>query len=83
MNKAIDVAFFESLLRFEQKAPRNMGQKDDKIREELELSPIRYYQLLNQAIDEPSVVAQFPVLSARLRRKRETRAVQRQSNDVD
>ncbi len=42
-------------------------------RERLGLSPARYHQLLNRAIDLPEALAHDPMLVSRLRRIRETR----------
>lgn len=61
------------LLRFEKHAPRALGAKEDLIRAELGISPIRYYQKLNKAIDDPMAMEQFPHLTARLRRLRDSR----------
>ncbi|ARB88107.1 DUF3263 domain-containing protein [Corynebacterium diphtheriae bv. mitis] len=60
------------LLAFEEKAPRSLGAKEEAIRE-LGLTPVRYYQMLNVAIDDPTVIAEYPLLTARLRRRRDTR----------
>ncbi|CAB0616687.1 DUF3263 domain-containing protein [Corynebacterium diphtheriae] len=60
------------LLAFEEKATRSLGAKEEAIRE-LGLTPVRYYQMLNVAIDDPTVIAEYPLLTARLRRRRDTR----------
>lgn len=60
------------LLAFEEKAPRSLGAKEEAIRE-LGFTPVRYYQMLNIAIDDPTVIAEYPLLTARLRRRRDTR----------
>lgn len=61
------------LLTFELSAPRSLGAKEDAIKQSLGLTPIRYYQRLNVAIDTPEMMAAFPLLTARLRRKRDER----------
>ena len=43
------------------------------VRERLGLTPARYHQLLDRALDEPSALAYRPVLVLRLRRLREER----------
>ncbi|GGG79965.1 DUF3263 domain-containing protein [Corynebacterium pelargi] len=63
-----------ALLEFEAQAPRSAGAKEDAIVATFGISPIRYYQQLNVAIDQPAVMQRFPSLSARLRRIRDTRA---------
>ena len=65
------------LLAFEETAPKSIGAKEDAIRTQLGLSPVRYYQRLNIAIDLPAVMAQYPQLTARLRRIRDQRATER------
>lgn len=61
------------LLAFEKNAPRSIGAKEDAIKARLGLTPIRYYQRLNIAIDTPAMMEEFPLLTARLRRKRDER----------
>lgn len=61
------------LLTFEANAPRSLGAKEDAIKARLGLTPIRYYQRLNVAIDTPEMMEAFPLLTARLRRKRDER----------
>ncbi|BAM28242.1 hypothetical protein CULC0102_2044 [Corynebacterium ulcerans 0102] len=66
-----------ALLAFEDRAPRSLGAKEEAIREELGMSPVRYFQSLNRAIDVPEVMSEYPVLTARLRRIRDQRANRR------
>lgn len=47
------------------------GAKEAAIREQLDISAMRYYQVLNALIDDPSAVAYAPMLMKRLRRVRE------------
>lgn len=75
MNELSD--FDATLLNFEEKAPRSLGLKEDLIRKELGISPIRYYQRLNVLIDVPEAVEKHPVLLSRLRRQRDRRADER------
>lgn len=68
------------LLEFEASAPKSAGAKDDAIVNTFGISPIRYYQQLNVAIEQPAVMEAYPVLSARLRRIRDARANARMNN---
>lgn len=70
---------FAQVVEFENSAPKTLGAKEEAIRKQLGLSPIRYYQLLNIAIDMPEIIEKFPVLTARLRRIRDSREQQRVS----
>lgn len=65
------------LLAFEERAPRSVGAKEEAIRTELGMTPVRYYQRLNLLVDLPAAMAAYPVLTARLRRLRGRRAEQR------
>ena len=49
------------------------GAKERAIREQLDISPTRYYQLLNALLDDPRALAHDPVTVNRLRRVRESR----------
>ncbi|MFD5536902.1 DUF3263 domain-containing protein [Streptomyces sp. NPDC127079] len=51
--------------------------KERAIREELDLAPVRYYQLLNALLDDERALAHDPVTVNRLRRVRETRRGER------
>ncbi|WP_231587492.1 DUF3263 domain-containing protein [Corynebacterium comes] len=66
------------LLDFEERAPRSAGAKEELIRKQLGMSPVRYYQRLNLLIDVPAAMAAHPVLLGRLRRIRDRRAEERQ-----
>ncbi|GLE59589.1 hypothetical protein NJBCHELONAE_49020 [Mycobacteroides chelonae] len=46
------------------------GSKDQAIRERFDLSPTRYYQLLNAMIETPEALAADPITVNRLRRIR-------------
>lgn len=58
-----------AIMRFEGRWWRLAGSKEAAIRDELGLSPTRYYQLLHQLIDRADVAAAYPVLVNRLRRR--------------
>jgi hypothetical protein len=55
--------------------------KDRAVRERLGLSPARYHQLLDRAIDRPEALVYDPMLVRRLRRlrdeRRRTRSIRR------
>ncbi|MGD7001509.1 DUF3263 domain-containing protein [Corynebacterium halotolerans] len=70
--------FDARLLDFEEHAPRSLGAKEEAIRKQLGISPVRYYQRLNLLIDAPAAMAEHPVLTARLRRIRDQREQERQ-----
>ncbi|NLU68071.1 DUF3263 domain-containing protein [Streptomyces sp. HNM0574] len=53
------------------------GAKERAIREELGMSPTRYYQLLNALLDDPRALRHDPVTVNRLRRTREIRRARR------
>ncbi|MEV0393140.1 DUF3263 domain-containing protein [Polymorphospora rubra] len=62
------------VLAFEQKWWKHAGSKEQAIRDAFDLSATRYYQILNGLLDNPAALAAAPVLVARLRRLRSTRA---------
>jgi hypothetical protein len=59
-----------AILDFEKQWWRRPGAKEQAIRETFDLSPTRYYQLLNALLDRPAAVAYDPALINRLRRLR-------------
>ncbi|MFJ9741840.1 DUF3263 domain-containing protein [Streptomyces sp. NPDC101166] len=61
------------ILALERRGFSGPGAKERVIREELELSPVRYYQLLNALLDDPRALSHDPVTVNRLRRVREAR----------
>lgn len=68
-----------AILAFESEWWRNAGNKDRVIRERFGLSATRYYQRLNNLLDEPEALAQQPTLVNRLLRLRDSRAEQRRA----
>jgi hypothetical protein len=58
------------LLDFEKQWWRHPGAKEQAIRDRFDLSPTRYYQLLNALLDRPAALAHDPALVNRLRRLR-------------
>ena len=62
-----------AILEFESHAPRGIGPKEEAIRAELDISPVRYHQRLNVLLDAPAAAEAYPVLVARVRRVRDGR----------
>nr|WP_250305169.1 DUF3263 domain-containing protein [Streptomyces sp. A 4/2] len=58
--------------------PAAPGPKEAAIRQELGISPTRYYQLLNGLLDSEAALARHPVMINRLRAVRESRRIARQ-----
>lgn len=65
------------ILDFEREWWKYAGAKEQAVRERFDLSPTRYYQLLNRVIDDEAAVAYDPMLVKRLRRLRSARQRQR------
>jgi len=65
------------ILDFERDWWKYAGAKEQAIRERFDLSPTRYYQLLNRLIDDEAAVTYDPMLVKRLRRLRSARQRQR------
>lgn len=61
------------ILHFERQWWQYAGNKEQAIREMFSLSATRYYQVLNQVIDNPAALAAEPLLVRRLRRLRASR----------
>jgi len=66
-----------AILDFERSWWTLPGPKEAAIKERLDLSPTRYYQLLTELVDSPEALACDPLLIRRLRRLREHRRRQR------
>ena len=60
-----------AVLRFAARAPRSVGSREDAVRSELGMQPIRYYQRLNRLLDSPDALAAEPQLVRRLQRLRD------------
>lgn len=71
------------IMRFEQRWWRLAGSKDAAIRDELGLTPTRYYQLLHQLIARADVHATYPALVNRLRRRLKPRPSTRRTITLD
>ncbi|WP_336320816.1 DUF3263 domain-containing protein [Streptomyces lavendofoliae] len=66
-----------AVLAVERRSWPGPGAKERAIREQLGLSPTRYYQLLNALLDDPRALAHDPVTVNRLRRLRASRDARR------
>lgn len=62
-----------AILDFEQGWWLEPGTKGTAIRARLDLSPTRYYRLLNQVMDDPASAEYDPLVVRRLRRARSER----------
>lgn len=68
-----------ALLEFESRWNGHGAAKEEAVRRDLEMTPARYYQLLERVIDEPDAAAFDAMLVHRLRRLRDAGAAQRAS----
>lgn len=59
-----------AILDFEAGWWQQRGAKEDAIRAQFDVSPVRYTQLLNQLLDRPEALAYSPTVVNRLRRIR-------------
>ncbi|WP_236241715.1 DUF3263 domain-containing protein [Streptomyces sp. CC228A] len=66
-----------AVLAMERRSWPGPGAKERAIREQLELSPVRYYQVLNALLDDEAALAHDPVTVNRLRRVRALRESRR------
>ncbi|MFD3409621.1 DUF3263 domain-containing protein [Streptomyces cyaneofuscatus] len=66
-----------ALLALERRSWAGPGAKERAIREELGISPVRYYQLLNALIEDERALREDPVTINRLRRLRAARRERR------
>jgi len=67
----------KQILEFERFWWKYAGAKERAIRDNLEMSATRYYQLLNAIIDMPDALAYDPILVKRLQRLRAFRQRER------
>ncbi|MEU6847688.1 DUF3263 domain-containing protein [Streptomyces sp. NPDC046716] len=66
-----------AVLAFEGRSFTSPGAKERAVREELDMAPVRYFQLLNALLDDPRALAAAPVTVNRLRRVREAKRQER------
>ncbi|MEU2826229.1 DUF3263 domain-containing protein [Streptomyces bacillaris] len=62
-----------AVLALERRSWAGPGAKERAIREELGMSPVRYFQLLNALIEDERALREDPVTVNRLRRLKEER----------
>lgn len=62
---------------------KHVGAKEGVIRDRFDISPTRYYQLLNALIDKPAAIEADPLLVARLRRLRAARKAERSKRSAN
>jgi hypothetical protein len=62
-----------AILDFERSWWTEAGPKEVAIRDRFDLSPTRYYQLLNDLLESPAAVDYDPLVVRRLRRLRDRR----------
>jgi hypothetical protein len=67
----------KAILDFERSWWSEPGPKETAIRERFELSPTRYYEILNQLLEDPEAMDYDPLVVRRLRRLRDRRRRQR------
>jgi hypothetical protein len=65
------------ILDFERSWWKHAGVKEQAIKERFEMSATRYYQLLNELLENPAAMAHDPILVKRLKRLRTYRQRQR------
>lgn len=65
------------MLDFERSWWKHAGVKEQAIRERFDMSATRYYQLLNELLEQPAAMAHDPILVKRLKRLRVYRQRQR------
>jgi hypothetical protein len=70
------------MLSFERQWWRRPGAKETAIRDRFDLTPTRYYQVLNALVDRSDALAADPLLIRRLRRVRAARQRTRSSQGV-
>jgi uncharacterized protein DUF3263 len=65
------------VLDFERSWWKHAGVKEQAIKERFDMSATRYYQLLNDLLENPAAMAHDPILVKRLKRLRTYRQRQR------
>ncbi|WP_461030629.1 DUF3263 domain-containing protein, partial [Streptomyces sparsus] len=66
-----------AVLAMERRGWPGPGAKERAVREQLDMSPTRYYQLLNALLDDARALAHDPVTVNRLRRLRDAQRSRR------
>ena len=65
------------ILDFERSWWKHAGVKEQAIKDHFSMSATKYYQLLNELLEDPAALAHDPILVKRLRRMRTYRQRQR------
>jgi hypothetical protein len=65
------------ILDFERSWWKHAGVKEQAIKERFDMSATRYYQLLNELLEQPAAMTHDPILVKRLKRLRVYRQRQR------
>jgi hypothetical protein len=65
------------ILDFERSWWKHAGVKEQAIKDRFDMSATRYYQLLNELLENPAAMAHDPILVKRLKRLRTYRQRQR------
>jgi hypothetical protein len=65
------------ILDFERSWWKHAGVKEQAIKERFDMSATRYYQLLNELLEQPAALTHDPILVKRLKRLRVYRQRQR------
>jgi len=65
------------ILDFERSWWKHAGAKEQAIRERFDMSATRYYQLLNELLENPAAMSHDPILVKRLKRLRAYRQKKR------
>lgn len=73
----------QRILEFERNWWRYAGAKESAIKELFDLTPPRYYQLLNDLIDREDALMASPMLVKRLRRLRQARMSARSARSAN
>lgn len=68
-----------AILDLESRLPVHSARKEEEIEAALDLSAVRYYQLLGRLMDAPEALAHDPLLIRRLRRLRDADRARRAS----
>ncbi|WP_402843846.1 DUF3263 domain-containing protein [Microbacterium sp. GXS0129] len=71
MNATILTSRDIAILDFESRFPMHSARKEEEIVTVLDLSAVRYYQILGRLLDSPAALAHDPLLVRRLRRLRD------------
>lgn len=72
-----------AVLTFERQWWTHPGVKEDSIKSLFDLTPTRYYQILNTLLDDPAALEFDPMLVKRLRRLRSARRQERSARRLD